>query len=741
MNAKNEIYTQITKLGLKDFTVPLLMKRLKLSGNFDYRYLSDIVAELIKDGKICKRKGKLALAGKPDKPASGGEAKKSLSRRSFKDGGGKRPSLGAGIGGAPQIIGRIQANPKGFAFLIPDGGGEDIFLPASKLNGAVHNDKVIVAVTEVTDGAGEVVKVLERGAACIVGIFKRLPQYGFVVPDDKKFFKDVYVSKEDFGGAEEGQKVVVKIEDYGSPYKNPSGRITETLGYPDECGTDILSVIRAYNLYEDFPAKVQADAKAAPQSVSGADIDGRADYRGMQTITIDGADARDLDDAVSCAYDVKNKTWTLGVHIADVTHYVKPNTPLDKEAFKRATSVYFPDRVLPMLPRELSNNICSLNEAVDRLTLSAVMRIDSAGKINGVEICESVIKTAHRMTYDEVERIFKKDKAACDKNADVLPMLKHMQKLAAVLTKKRAARGSLDFELPESKIILDERGKTADVVPYPRGESNRLIEEFMLAANESVAEYMFKRNMPFIYRVHENPSAEKMEILAEFVKGLGLALDGDTKLPTPLMIGALLEKTAETPYSGIVSKVALRSMQKAKYFPVNLGHFGLAAKFYCHFTSPIRRYPDLGIHRIIKDYLRNGDTVREKYGEFIAEASAQSSLRERGAEEAEREVDNMKKTEFMHSKLGEHFDGIISGVNEFGVFVELANTCEGLVKLDNLPPDEYTFERNNFILRGRKHEYRLGGAVRIIVAGADVSSRRTEFVLEEHSDDGEADNK
>jgi len=698
------------------------MKKLNLSGNHDYRYLSAIIKELIEDGRIKRVKNKLTLViarsdttkqsprviasavKQSKKTVISTESQKSQPQKSF------------------PFTAILQSSNKGYAFAVVEGADRaDVFIPASKLNGAAHGDKVSVRVTEPKENAGEVAKILQRGVESLVGTYCKLRRNGFVLADDKRFSNEYLIENKNSNCAQNGQKVVIKILDYNIP----SAQVLEVLGYPDDKGIDILSIIRSYGLYEEFPKKVCLEAAAVAKEV--AVEAGRCDFCQMKTITIDGADAKDLDDAVSCEYDAENKIYTLYVHIADVAHYVKHGFALDKEAYKRGTSVYFPDRVLPMLPKELSNGICSLNPDEDRLALSAIIKINSSGETADVEICESIINSNYRMTYDEVEKIFTGKKELKNKYSEISDELKIMQKLAALLRKKRFKRGSVDFEIPECKVVLDANGKAADIRPYPRYESHRLIEEFMLKANECVAEFFCRKKLPFVYRIHEKPSPEKMSVFSDFLSALGISHTTDTENPTPLMFSRLFDNLKDSELLPTVSKVALRSMQKARYFPQNIGHFGLAAKYYCHFTSPIRRYPDLLIHRIIKDYLHEGEIATEKYKNFVSDAAENSSLQEKAAEEAEREVENLKKAEYMAAHIGESYDAIICGVTEYGIFAELKNTCEGLIRLENLPEDEYTYYKAGFKLRGKSHIYSLGDKIKITVKSANLETRKVEF--------------
>lgn len=632
------------------------------------------------------------------------------------------------------IEGTIQSSGKGYAFLIPDDTNvKGLFIPASSLHSAMHGDRVVVKQVKEGSagrgGEGEVESVLSRRNQRVVGTFEFANSFAFVLPDDKRV-SDIFIARENFAKAKNGQKVVAEIIKYPDRHNKAEGVVAEILGYPDETGTDVLSIIRKYGLYEEFDAGVLREAAKVQKAVLQEDLAGRVDFRDKLTITIDGEDARDLDDAVSLDKDGKN--YVLGVHIADVSHYVSAGTRLDKEAFKRGTSVYFPGGVLPMLPRELSNGICSLNENVDRLTLSAVMTFSPAGELLERQIVCGVIKTANRMTYTDIQAILDGDKKTAGQYPHLTGLCKDMQKLMKILQAKRHSRGAVDLEIPECKIILDEKtGKISEIVANPRLESHRIIEEFMLAANEAVAEWMFNEKMPSVYRIHEVPSEEKVETLAAFVEGFGLKLEKKGEKLKPKELQKLIESSKGKPGEAVISRVALRSMQKAKYSTENLGHFGLAAKFYCHFTSPIRRYPDLSIHRIIKEYLKSGIDALGKFKGFALDSAENSSIREQVADEAEREIDDLKKAEYMRDRIGECFDAVVSGVTEFGVFAELSNTCEGLIRAENLPDDSYDFHANKFALIGQNHVFRLGDPIKIKVAGVDMSSYKAEFVFAE----------
>lgn len=618
-----------------------------------------------------------------------------------------------------KLTGVLEGNPKGFAFFVCDDGGDDLFIPANALNGAMHGDRVEVAVTSHERGAGEarVVSVLERGFTTVVGTYEQGRGYGFVTPDNPRISRDIYIPSTGSMGASAGQKVVCVIDEYPLD-KKPIGHIEEVLGNPDDRGVDILSVIRSYGLREEFPMSVLKEARAVGQRLKPEDYTGRRDFRADKVITIDGDDSKDFDDAVSVEKIIGG--YRLFVHIADVADYVREGSKLDKEAYKRGTSVYLCDRVLPMLPEELSNGICSLNEGEDRLTLSVIMDIDNEGGVRTSEICEGVIRSCHRMTYGNVAKILDGDSELCEKYGDILPMLKDMEKLADILTYKRKKRGAIEFDLSESKIVLDESGKAVDVMRYPIYKSNKMIEEFMLAANETVAERFARIKAPFVFRTHEKPSPEKLETLLNFLSAVGVTFRGDRLSPKPSDFATLLKSVPEN-LKPVINRVTLRSMMKAAYEPENKGHFGLAAKYYCHFTSPIRRYPDLAIHRIIKDYLKSGENCFKKYAVFATEASKQGSAREKVAESAERDVDDLKKAEFMSARIGEIYDGVISGVTEWGVFVELENSVEGLVRIGSLPDGNYVYNPDLLRLDSGSKSFALGDPMRIIVFEVDNS--------------------
>lgn len=630
--------------------------------------------------------------------------------------------------------GVLIGNARGFAFCHPFDEDElDIFIPHVKLKHALNKDVVLVKATTI-DGKveGEVVKVVKRYQGNIVGTYMPMDaDSGFVHPDDNKNNKDIYVKNAKKFNIKNGDKVVVRIEKYDEKGKSPVGVIVENLGCENKKGVDILSIIREYNLYEEFPLEVDKAAKKIVQVVPPENLVGREDFRDLPIVTIDGDDAKDFDDAVN-VWKTENGNWGLGVHIADVSHYVKQNDILDAEAYKRGTSVYFPDLVLPMLPIELSNGICSLNPNVDRLTLSVIMEIDNDGNVVSHKICNSVIKSHARMTYNNVYKILNGDAELCREYAPFVESFKMMEQLHYILAKKRDKRGALDFDLPESEIILNEFGRVVDVKLSERNVAHRLIESFMLEANETVAKDICDRKkIPFVYRVHEQPDAMKMTDFFNFCSLLGQHIEGTPEKVTPKQLQHLLSKIADKPYADAVNSVMLRSLQKARYASKNLGHFGLAAEFYCHFTSPIRRYPDLMIHRIIKNCVLNeADNSRiEFYKEKVEEASLQSSEREQFSVVAEREVDDLKKAEFMLDKIGQTFVGKVSGVSSFGVFVSLENTVEGLCGLEDLPRDDYIQVDKQYMLKGKEHSYQLGQKVKIEVVQVNLKKHQVSFKI------------
>ena len=627
------------------------------------------------------------------------------------------------------IKGVLRGNERGFAFLISDSG--DYFIPPRKLNGAFHGDTVIICKSNSSRGSsdeGEVVRILERGIKKLTGTFQGENGFGFVIPDDKNFFVDIYVPIKKTKGAKTGDKVYVEIVSYPENRKNPEGKVLEILGKKYDLHAEELSIIKNAGLDLEFPVACLKESEKISDSVLFSELINRRDFRSDLVITIDGDDSRDFDDAIS----VKNNndgTYALYVHIADVSHYVKRGSALDREALSRSTSIYFPERVIPMLPKKLSNGICSLNEGVDRLTLSVIMTINQSGNVIDSEIVEGVICSKKRMTYSNVQKMIDGDSEVIDKYKDIYPMILDAVALKDILSTKRQKRGNIDLKIEECIITVNEKGKI-EIKPRSSLDAYKIIEEFMIATNETVAEYCFYMQLPFIYRVHDKPESEKLERFRNFLKVLGFNVKWGVETCHPKDFQALLNTLNDSPLYNVVNKVMLRSMQKAKYSPENAGHFGLSSTCYCHFTSPIRRYPDLVIHSIIKSMLK-GENIEDIYSDFVKEASLISSENERKADEVERSMDDYYKCRYMRSYIGEEFDGIISGVTGFGVFVELENTVEGIVKLEMLPKGKYEFDEKTFTLSSGSRYYTLGEMVRVKVLGVDMSARRIEFKIVE----------
>lgn len=643
--------------------------------------------------------------------------------------------------GAPErmglVTGRFQGNERGFGFVIPDDAAmEDLFIQIDHLNGAMHGDRVVARIAKYPEGGrraeGEIIKILTRANTRIVGVFDRSGSLGFVTPDHRKIRGDIIIPLDKTMDAVPRQKVIVEITRYPEAERNAEGRIVEILGDSQEAGVDVLSIIRTYNIPEEFPEAVTAEAAAIPQKLSAGDLKGRRDLRDLMMVTIDGEDARDLDDAVSLEM-LEGGLYRLGVHIADVAHYVKEGSALDKEALKRGTSVYFPDRVVPMLPKELSNGICSLNPKVDRLAFTVMMDIDNLGRVVNHEIFESVIHSKERMTYTDVYKILEEgDEALIERYRPLVPMFEKMKELALILRKKRSLRGAIDFDFEEAKIIVDENGKPVDIKRYPITIANKIIEEFMLLCNETVSEHFYWANIPFVYRIHEDPDPEKIEALNAFLFNFGQRIKGSGNVH-PRALQDVLEKVKGTPQERMISTMMLRSLQKARYSDEHVWHFGLAANYYSHFTSPIRRYPDLIIHRIMKEYIhqRLDERRQEHYASILPDVTKQCSERERNAEEAERDCDDLKKAEYMQQHLMETFTGVISGITAFGMFVELENTIEGLVRLASMEDDYYRYDEKQYCLIGERtgKVYRIGDMVDIIVIRSSPESRQIDFAL------------
>ena len=719
------------------------------------RELYDVLDELCEEGKVSvDRKGRYEkVKGKWKKKKDdryyddrreeyGSEYGRKKKDKNKKDKNKKEQPEGI------QAEGTFIGHPKGFGFVEIEGQDEDIFIPESDTGTAMHQDKVrIIIRDEKKEGKrqeGVVVKVLERGMPEIVGTYQLNRDFGFVISDNPKFSKDIFIPRKEAAGIKNGDKVIAVITDYGSGNKNPEGKIKENLGNIRTPGTDILAIVKSFGIPSEFPEKVMKQAQRVPDHVLDADRDGRLDLRHLQTVTIDGEDAKDLDDAISLTKE--GAIYHLGVHIADVSNYVQYNSALDREALKRGTSVYLADRVVPMLPERLSNGICSLNQGEDRLALSCLMDINEKGKVVSHQIVETVINVNERMCYTDVKNILEDTDEEAKKRYDALiPMFFMMKELSGILRNSRHHRGSIDFDFPESKIILNAAGKAIDVKPYEANVATKIIEDFMLMANETVAQEYCTEEIPFVYRTHDNPDPEKVESLLTLLHNQGVKIQKAKEEITPKEIQQIIESIEGLPNEAMISRLVLRSMKQAKYTTECSGHFGLAAKYYCHFTSPIRRYPDLQIHRIIKDNLR-GRLMREgrteHYAEILDEVARQSSVCERRADEAERESDKLKKAEYMSYHLGEEFEGIISGVTGWGLYVELPNTVEGLVHVNTLRDDYYVFDQESYELCGEmtKKVYKLGDKVRVRVADADKMLKTVDFELVSDIRDGEEEN-
>ena len=636
------------------------------------------------------------------------------------------------------FVGKFVAHRKGFGFVESDEEyTQDLFIPAADVNGAMHNDRVVAEITKpATDerrAEGAIIKVLEREITKVVGEFQSNKTFGFVIADEKKFNQDIYIPKKYFSGAKDGDKVVVQITVWPQAGRKPEGKIIEVLGPKGEKEVEILSIIRAHGLPEEFPKKVLEEAQKVAVPISQEEIDRRLDIRDLNIFTIDGEDAKDLDDAISIER-LSNGNFKLGVHIADVTHYVHEKSKLDKEALKRATSVYLVDTVIPMLPKTLSNGVCSLNPHEDKLTLSVFMEIDRKGNVKQYDIKETIINSKARMTYTEVSDILEHDDEELKaKYSHVAEDFKTAEVLAKILMERRNRRGAIDFDFPEAKIILTPEGKVSDIKEYERRISNRIIEEFMLITNETVAEHYFWLNIPFVYRIHETPSPEKMQELGKFVSTFGYTIKGDLEEVHPKALQSIISAIKGKREEEAISTIMLRSLKQARYSPECSGHFGLAAQYYSHFTSPIRRYPDLQIHRIMKEHLNNkiNKKRQEQLVNIVDYASTQSSERERAADLAERDVKDYYKAVYMEDKVGEEFDGVVSSVTSFGMFIELPNTVEGLSRLANMGDDYYIYDEMTYTIIGERTRktYRIGDPVRIKVANVNVDLREIDFKI------------
>lgn len=719
----------IKELFKDDLYVPMRRKELAMfmqvsedsRGEFD-----SIIDELINEGYIyVTEKGKLILgkAKKQDKAKATGDGDDSLNRKKKKK---------------PETLyqGKYIGNARGFGFVEIEGMDVDLFIPEGMSLNACHNDiveaRIIKEATDTSRAEAQIVNIVERSKDVIVGTYEASENFGFVKCDNSKFANDIFIPKQYSKGAVSGHKVIVDIYDYGDDRHKPEGKIVEILGHANDPGVDILSIALAFGIETKFPEKVLNQATRLNVPVSPADMEGRSDLRNLQMVTIDSEDSKDLDDAVSLEMD--GEDYVLGVHIADVSNYVQENSALDREALKRGTSTYLADRVIPMLPHALSNGICSLNEKEDRLALSCIMTIDKSGNVKDYSIEESVINVDRRMTYTIVNKIISEhDEELTKEYGSLSDMFVKMYELAKILRAKRTKRGSIDFDFPESKILLDENGKAVDIKPYDRNEATKLIEEFMLMANETVAAHFFWQEIPFVYRVHEAPEEGKLDKFKTFIKNYGLHLKVGNDELHPKELQKLLAKIEGSNEEILITRLALRSMMQAKYSTECTGHFGLACEYYCHFTSPIRRYPDLQIHRIIKDSLRGRlNPSRIKHYEDILESVAASCSRnERKSEETERETTKLKKAEFMGRHLYEVYEGFISGVTNWGIYVELENTCEGLVHVSSMTGDYYRFDEAKYELvgEGSKRTFKLGDKVKVMVHDVDLAERTIDFIL------------
>lgn len=626
------------------------------------------------------------------------------------------------------VEGKIQGNERGYGFLIIGSDSPDFFIPHGELNGAMHGDTVL-AETTVCDGErtkARVLKVLKRGINEIVGTYFTCKSGGFVTPDDNKYFSDVFIPFGKGLKAKAGDKVACKILVYPKRQK-PEGIVTKIFGRQFNKNAELKSIEFNYKLPENFSKEALKEASSFPQKLTKQDRVNRKDFRKLYTVTIDGENARDFDDAVSI--QKKGKKYILGVHIADVSEYVKNGSALDNDALERGTSIYFPEKVIPMLPERLCNGLCSLNEGEERLTLSCIMQIDEKGNRIDCEIVPSVIKSKKRLTYTFAQKIIDSDKQIIKDNPKLAKTLLQMKELSDILSLARHKKGSVDLEVKESEISIDCNGNI-NVFSAKKDAAHSLIEEFMIAANCAVAEYFYYLDIPFIYRTHGKPTEERLERFYSFLDGLGINFKRKKDGVYPKDFQLLLEKNHSTSVYSLINKIMLRTMQKAKYSSEAEGHFGLGEKFYCHFTSPIRRYPDLAVHRIIKDFFANGsEGIEDKYRNFVIEASVKCSEKEKIAEEVERAVDDYYKILYIDNYVGEEFSGVISGVIPSGIFVELENGVEGLVKIESLQGKRYVCDKKSYTLSNGKTTFKLGQNVKIRVAGVNIVDKRAEFIL------------
>ena len=638
-----------------------------------------------------------------------------------------------------KLEGIYRKNQKGFGFVKIEEREDEIYIAKKNSINALNGDKVLIKIieekTDSKKAEGRIIKVLEREKDTVVGTFQYSRSFGFVVPDDKNFGTDIFISKKNFGKARNNQKVLVKITKYPKKGKNAEGKIVEILGRIDEAGVDMLSLIKEHNLLDEFPEPVLEEAKRCGNKVDKKDISNRVDKRNEIIFTIDGEDAKDLDDAVR-VIKLDNGNYKLDVHIADVSYYVRENSLLDKEALIRGTSIYMLGRVIPMLPRELSNGICSLNAGEDRFTLSCSMEINPKGKVVSSEVYKGIINVTERMNYHDVQKIIDgTDKKVLKKYEPYIQNFKDMEELAKILKARRIEEGYLNLDIPESQIDLDENGKVTNISKYETSFANEIIEQFMLSANETIAEKFYWLDAPFIYRVHEEPDLEKVQELNKFLFNFGLKIKANKDHIYPKEFAKVLEEIKGKEEEKVISNLILRTLKVARYEEENKGHFGIAGKYYCHFTSPIRRYPDLFIHRIISKYLENSydvdEKIIEKYKEQAKERAKQSSDREKVATTVEREAEDIKKAEYMEDKIGNEYDGIISSITSFGMFVELANTVEGLIRFENLGNEYFIYDEERKRLIGEKTNttYKIGDKVKIRVAKASKLLRQVDFEI------------
>ncbi len=703
MSFREKVKTIMWESAYKPLTFPEFCQVLEIKDRRDIKHLQSLLEDMAQEGEIVQTRYK--RYGLPEK--------------------------------MNLVVGTLQGHPKGFGFLVPDDRRqEDIYIPAESFNGALNGDRVIVRLQGKSGEKreGEIIRILKRANKQLVGRFEASKNFAFVVPDEARIPQDIFIPRGNAGGASNGEKVVVKIIRWPEKRRNPEGVVVEVLGPESAPGVENLSLIKKYGLPEAFPVKAEAELEALPAGVTQADIEGREDLRGLLTITIDGEDAKDLDDAVSLER-TKNGNYLLGVHIADVAHYVKEGSSLDLEALERGTSVYLADRVIPMFPPRLSNDLCSLNPHMDRLTQSVMMEINEAGQVVNYKYYLSVIKIRERMTYTDVRKLLaSEDEELARRYANLLPLLQDMSSLRKILQQKRRDRGALNFNFPEVKVVLDENGKPLEIKRLIRGAAEEIIEEFMLVCNETVAAHFRTLKVPFLYRVHERPTDDKIIAFRDFIYNLGYRLAGRPEKAGSLALQEILAQAEGKPEEKVLNTVLLRAMQQAFYSEKNLGHFGLAAVDYSHFTSPIRRYPDLTIHRIMKDYLLKGtiDKKRaQKLNRKLPGTALHCSLRERRAMEAERESVDYKKIQFMEDKIGEEFQGVISGVTSFGFFVELDNTVEGLVHVSSLTDDYYLYNEEKLLLKGERRgkAFTIGDTVKVRLTKASKENLQVDFNL------------